>query len=189
MGQLFYCCHLSSRSQRSPRWIEKSKAELLSKECGFPSYSPWQFDCSTWHIPSSGHSGLVDHGYRHILLGTVLIPVETQVSSVLLHQHSDPPLLSFCCREQFMPISELRKFKKEPRWTRYCYSMPIVKEGTWWLPLTPSLQAWAKVLPFCSYSIIYDKGDSRRRGRGWGERIKGARWKGETGRKWERNRG
>lgn len=93
MGQLFYCCHLSSRSQRSPRWIGKSKAELLSKERVFPSHSPWQFDCSTWHIPSSGHSGLVDHGYRHILLGTVLIPVETQVSSVLLHQHSDPLFL------------------------------------------------------------------------------------------------
>lgn len=105
MGQLFYCCHLSSRSQRSPRWIEKSKAELLWKECGFPSYSPWQFDCSTWHIPSSGHSGLVDHGYRHILLGTVLIPVETQVSSVLLHQHSDPPPSSLSAAESNLCLS------------------------------------------------------------------------------------
>lgn len=58
---------------------ERGRAKLGSfqRGCGLPSHSPWQFDCSTWRTPSSGHSGLVDHGCRHILLGRALVPIQT----------------------------------------------------------------------------------------------------------------
>lgn len=59
---------------------ERGRVTLSSfqRECGLPSHSPSRFDCSTWHTPSSGCSGLVDHGCRHILLGRALVPVQTK---------------------------------------------------------------------------------------------------------------
>lgn len=84
MGQLSFCCHpaLSQLKESEVRALldEWARATLsyFQRECGFPSHSPWQFDCSTWHTPSSVHSGLVDHGCRHILLGRALVPVQTK---------------------------------------------------------------------------------------------------------------
>lgn len=59
---------------------ESRKAELSSfqREFAPPPHSPWWFDCSTWHTPSSGHSGLVGHGCKHIPLGRALVPAQTK---------------------------------------------------------------------------------------------------------------
>lgn len=133
-GQLFFCSHLapSTQSQSCSWWMRKGRAELSLRECVPPSHSPWWFDCSTWHTPSSGHSGLVDHGCKHIPLGRVLVPAQTKqaISTVTFP-------LDLVAAESNCANLWAGKFTKEPRWTAHSCGRPRMDRGTQWPPLLP----------------------------------------------------
>lgn len=139
---------------------ERGRAKLGSfqRACGLPSHSPWQFDCSTWRTPSSGHSGLVDHGCRHILLGRALVPIQiNQVISTV----SFPSALFAAEICLSLSWGSSQRGQGEQDIIMACLSWKKAHSAFLLLPEDPKSEP--RCCP-CSNNSIYDKGENERRG-------------------------